>query len=201
MIILTSNGLSSDGLINEIRKFVSPSMRAVIITTASVGYKEKDWHIPRLTSELDRIGLPTDYLDIEFESLKLLEKYDLVEINGGNPFFLLQQLRLQRAKEVLSKFAEKKILIGISAGSIVLQKNIKLIAQYSPEMNDAVHLEDLNGLDLTDYEILPHYHRFSSKFEKFEEKARAYEKDNNCSVIRLNDGEGFFICGETGYKI
>lgn len=52
MIILTSNGLSSDKLLNETRKYTNSNAKAAIITTASVGYKEKDWHIPRLTEEL-----------------------------------------------------------------------------------------------------------------------------------------------------
>ena len=52
MIILTSNGLSSPNLLKEAAKYVRANGNAAIITTASVGYKEKDWNIPRLTQEL-----------------------------------------------------------------------------------------------------------------------------------------------------
>lgn len=56
MLILTSNGLSSPALLDETRKYISVSMKkAVLITTASVGYKEKDWHIPRLKNELESL--------------------------------------------------------------------------------------------------------------------------------------------------
>lgn len=201
MIILTSNGLSSDKLLNETKKFILPNMKAAIVTTASVGYKEKDWHIPRLTSELQQIGLTTNYFDFEFEDSHLLLQYDVVEIIGGNPFYLLNQLRLHDAKAVLCEIAKNKVLIGISGGSAVLQKSIRLIAQYSPEMNEGVQLNDLEGLALTDIEILPHYQRFLSRFDRFEERAQEYEQNNNCSVIRLNDGEGVFIFDTTSYKV
>ncbi len=201
MIILTSNGLSSEKLLNETQKYVSQNMKAAIVTTASVGYKEKDWHVPRLKSELEQIGLTATCFDFEFESPQLLFQYDLVEIIGGNPFYLLNQVRLRDAKNIFSEIAKNKILIGISAGSIVLQKSIDLIAQYSPEMNNDIQLKDLTGLALTNIEILPHYQRYLSRFDRFEERAKEYEQSNNCSVIRINDGEGIFITDTTSYKV
>ena len=193
MIILTSNGLSSEKLLNETQKYVSQNMKAAIVTPASVGYKEKDWHVPRLRNELDQIGVTATCFDFEFDSPEILFHYDLVEIIGGNPFYLLNQVRLRDAKNIFSEIAKNKILIGISAGSIVLQKSIDLIAQYSPEMNNDIQLKDLTGLALTNIEILPHYQRYLSRFDRFEERAKEYEQSNNCSVIRLNDGEGIFI--------
>jgi peptidase E len=56
-----------------------------------------------------------------------------------------------------------------------------------------LNITDLNGLSLTDIEVLPHYSRFIDKFENFEGKCVEYEKKNNVSVIRLNDGEGVII--------
>lgn len=201
MIILTSNGLSSEKLLNETQKYISQNMKAAVVTTASVGYKEKDWHVPRLISELQQIRLTATCFDFEFENPQLLSQYDVVEIIGGNPFYLLNQLRLRNAKNIFSEIARHKTLIGISAGSVVLQKNIDLIAQYTPEMNKDIQLKDLTGLALTNIEILPHYQRFISRFDRFEERAKEYEQSNNCSVIRLNDGEGIFISDTTSYKI
>jgi dipeptidase E len=201
MIVLTSNGLSSDKLLNEVKKHLPQNARAAIVTTASVGYKEKDWHIPRLTAELEQICQSVTYIDIEVEDPQHLLQYDVVEIIGGNPFYLLKQIREQEAEAVLREIAEQKLLIGISAGSAVLQNTINLIAQYSPEMNEEVQLTDLRGLSLTDIEILPHYQRFQSRFERFEERAKEYEHQNDCSVIRLNDGEAIFISGEDRYQV
>jgi len=196
MLFLTSNGLSSNRLIERLKEECKALSNAVIITTASVGYKEKDRHIPRLTEELNLLGLTVDYFDFDVQVPELLLKYDVIVINGGNPFYLLNSMRNSNCQQVLEKLVLNKIVIGISAGSIVMQKNINLIAQYSPEMNDGIDLIDLKGFAFTDVEILPHYSRFLEKFERFEERAKAHEIKNNCQVIRINDGEGVLVSSE-----
>ena len=201
MMILTSNGLSSQALLTEARSYIAPGGRAALVTTASVGYKENDKHVPRLLEELSSLGLAVTCFDIELENPDLLLAYDVVVLMGGNPFYLLHQIRLQKAEAVLSAIAARGVLIGISAGSAVLQKSIALIAQYSPEMNAEVQLADLTGLGLTDAEILPHYRRFLSRFDQFEERAQAYEKANTCTITRLDDGEALFLTPEHSYKI
>ena len=61
MLILTSRGLDSQNLIKETKKYIQSNMKkAAIITTASVGYKENDWHIPRIKSELQSLGLSVE---------------------------------------------------------------------------------------------------------------------------------------------
>lgn len=201
MIILTSNGLSSDALLNEARKYTANKGKAVIITTASLGYKEKDWHIPRLTTELESLGLSVDYFDFDSQDAQALLAYDVIEILGGNPFYLLKQLQIEENKAVIRKIAKEKVLIGISAGTLVLQRNINLVAQFSPEMNNEVGLTDFSGLGLTDLEILPHYHRYMSRFDHFADTAQQYEKANDCSITRLDDGEAIFINRDQIYKV
>jgi dipeptidase E len=201
MIILTSNGLSSDTLLAEVRNFTAKLKKAVIITTASVGYKEKDWHMPRLTVELESLGLSVDTFNFDHQDAPDLLDFDVIEILGGNPFYLLSHLQIEENKAILQQIAETKVLIGISAGTLVLQQNIQLVAQFSPEMNEDVGLTDLTGLALTDLEILPHYHRYMDRFENLEEQARAYERANNCTVTRLDDGEAIFIVDDQIYRI
>lgn len=201
MIILTSNGLSSGALIREARKFIPEHGKAVIITTASLGYKEKDWHLPRLTSELESLGLSVDTFDFDFQEAQLLESYNVAEILGGNPFHLLKHLHIEENKRVISTIAEEKVLIGISAGTLVLQKDINLVAQFEPEMNAKIGLKDLCGLALTQFEILPHYQRFISQYEGLEERIHHYEQVNNCTITRLDDGEGIFIADDRFYQV
>ena len=193
MLILTSNGLSSDSLIKRMKEYCVSSYKAVIVTTASIGYRENDWHIPRLTEELKSLGLIVDYFDFDFQDPELLLNYDVIEINGGNPFYLLKSMRKANCEVIMNKLIQEKIVIGISAGAIVMQKNINLIAQYSPEMNDVVNLTDFSGFCFSSIELLPHYSRFITKFERFEERAKEYEIANNCKVIRIDDGQGVIV--------
>ena len=41
--------------------------------------------------------------------------------------------------------------------------------------------------------ILPHYNKFITRFENFEEICSNYEQKKNIKVIRLNDGEAILI--------
>lgn len=199
MLLLTSNGLSSRPLLEETGKWLSSrAKKAAMITTASVGYKGRDWHVPKLTAELRSLGLSVDDFDLDVQSAELLKRYDLIEIIGGNPFYLLRSMKLTGCGDLFREFADSKLIIGISAGSIVLQKNIRLVAGLSPEMNKDVNLTDLSGLNLTDAEILPHYHRMLLKIPNLEERTAEYERVNRCKVIRLDDGQAVRTGANTG---
>ena len=187
-------------MMNRIKPLFIGLSKAVIVTTASVGYKENDWHIPRLKDELNSLGLTVNYFDFDLDIPSKLLQYDVVEIMGGNPFYLLKSMKKSNCKKILSELSNSKILIGISAGSVVLQKNIDLIAQYSPEMNQEVSLSDFTGFHLTDIEILPHYSRFISRFERFEERTVEYEEREKHKIVRLNDGQGILI-SKDGYTM
>lgn len=200
MILLTSNGLSSQLLLDYTKKVTKNMKTAVIITTAS-SYKENDWHITRLTEELHNVGLTVECFDFDKDNCKKLRNYDVIEIIGGNPFYLLKSIHNAKAEVILKNLSSEKMIIGISAGAIVLQNNIRLVASYSPEMNEEVGLTDFKGLNLTELEILPHYHRFINRFDKFEERAVEYEKENNCSVIRIDDGQAVAIYDDKQFEV
>lgn len=193
MIVLTSNGLSSDGLMNKMKKHVTTGKAALVVTADNV-YKEKNYHVERLTQELRTLGLSVDCFDFDTQSPAELAPYDVVEIIGGNPYYLLNSIRQNNFVEMLADFAKSKVIIGCSAGALVLTPSLDLIDLYSPEMN-IVDLKDLSACHLTDVRLLPHYCKFMNRYDHFEEKCLRYEQENRCSVIRLNDGEGIFIDG------
>jgi dipeptidase E len=193
MVVLTSNGLTSNKLIKEIKQYMKNLQKAVIITTASFPYKENDKHIPRITNELKHLGLSVDYFDFDTDDPELLLQYDVIEINGGNPFYLLAAIKKATAETLIKRISKEKLLIGISAGSIIMQKDMNLIAEFTPEMNDTVNLPDFSALGIVDVQIIPHYHRFTNRFDSFEQRIKKYELDNNCSVLRMDDGDGLFV--------
>ena len=194
MLVLCSNGLTSEKLLAYIREKSSGCQNAALVVTADNEYKEKNYHVPRCIEELKSINLAVDIFDLDKQPAKLLLNYDIVEFIGGNPFYLLHSIRENDAFDVLKILANEKILIGWSAAAFVFSPTLELVNCYSPEMN-FLGLTHLNGLSLTQYEVLPHYSRFISKFEQFEEKCRDYEERKNIKVIRINDGEGVIIDG------
>lgn len=192
MLMLCSNGLTNETLLNEVRKYIKSDQRAAIVVTADNEYKEQNYHVPRVMSELQSIGLKVECFDIDVQDVKLLLSYDVVEFIGGNPYYLLNSLRKTNAKPILKELAEQKVLIGWSAGALVMCKSLDLINVYSPEMN-FLHMTDLQGMNLTDTYILPHYNKFLKRYDRFEERCQNFEQMNNCKVIRLNDGEGIVL--------
>lgn len=193
MILLCSNGLSSLKLLQETKKHIKSVERAILVVTADNEYKEKNYHVERCKKELLNLGVDrVDCFDFDTQPAEILLSYDVVEIIGGNPYYLLNSIRCHNAKNVLQMIAEKKVLIGWSAGALVLGPTIAIIDQYSPEMN-FLKLDDLSALKLTDVQVLPHYSKFLKRYDNFEEKCLEYEKENQCSVFRINDGEGVII--------
>ena len=195
MLVLCSNGLSSKILLETISSKIVGCKTAALVVTADNEYKERNYHVPRAIAELEALNLRVDIFDLDKQAADLLLNYDVVEFIGGNPYYLLRSIRENNAFEILKDISANKILIGWSAAAFVFGPTLELVNCYSPEMN-FLGLTDLSGLSLTDVQVLPHYSKFLSRFERFEEKCCVYEKEHNVNVIRINDGDGVFIDGE-----
>lgn len=194
MLILCSNGLSSEKIMTALQQKFKELRTSALVITADNEYKENNYHVDRCIEELKSLNLSVDIFDIDSKNPKLLLKYDVVEFIGGNPFYLLNSIRIHKVENVLKQLAKEKILIGWSASAFVFSPSLELVNKYSPELN-FLNLKDLNGLSLTSLEVLPHYSKFIDRFDNFEEICSTYEKDKNIKVIRLNDGDAIFIDG------
>ena len=192
MLVLCSNGLSSEKILAYTKDKVCTCKTATLVVTADNEYKENNYHVPRCISELESLNLTVDIFDLDKQPADLLVGYDVVEFIGGNPYYLLHSIQQNNAIEILKDIATNKVLIGWSAAAFVFSPTLELVNCYSAEMN-FLGLTDLNALSLTQVQVLPHYGKFISRFEQFEEKCRTYEKTHNVNVIRINDGEGVFI--------
>ena len=196
MLVLCSNGLSSENLLKALGKRIKECSSAAVVVTADNEYKEKNYHVNRVVAELEALNLCVDILDLDKITAEKLLNYDVVEFIGGNPFYLLNSIREHNSVNVLKAVADTKVLIGWSAAAFVFGPTLELVNIYSADMN-FLGLKDLSGIKLTDVEVLPHYEKFLKRFDRFEEKCRIYEKEHSVEVIRLNDGEGVFIEGST----
>lgn len=192
MLILCSNGLSSNEILSYTKSMINNCKTAALVVTADNEYKESNYHVSRCITELESLNLNVDIFDLDKQPADLLLDYDVVEFIGGNPYYLLHSIREHKATEILKDIAKYRILIGWSAAAFVFSPTLELVNCYSPEMN-FLGLTDLRGLSLTQVQVLPHYDKFLSRFDKFEEKCCAYEKEHNVNIIRINDGEGVFI--------
>ncbi|MGN1250119.1 MAG: Type 1 glutamine amidotransferase-like domain-containing protein [Candidatus Spyradocola sp.] len=193
MLILTSNGLTSQHLLDRATPHLS-GKRCALVTTASLGFKQNDKNVPRHAKALQTCGASQIALfDFDEQPPEALAAYEAALLIGGNPYYLLLSIRRNGFTQPLRRLAEKGTLIGVSAGALVLTPSIAVIDVFTPEINEAVGLTDKTGLSLCDCEILPHYSKFVTRFDLFEERAQEYEQQNNVTLHRLSDGEALFF--------
>lgn len=192
MIALLSNGITSEALKNALSKYINTLSSAAVVVTADNEYKERNYHVPRVINELKEFGLSVDTFDLDTQDATELLKYDVVEFIGGNPYYLLNSIRVHNASDVIKQLAEKKVLLGWSAGAMVFTPSIEIVDKVTPEMN-ILDLDKLNKSALTNTHILPHYSKFEKRFTGLEEMCNTYEQEHNCSIVRLDDGDGIII--------
>ena len=192
MIVLCSNGLTSEKLLQRVGSLLHNCKTAALVVTADPDYREKNYHVPHCRAELEALGLTVTICDLDFQPAETLLHFDVVEFIGGNPYYLLDVLHKYHAEPVLQALARERCLIGWSAAAFVFGPTLALVDRYSPEMNTP-DLTDLTALGLTDVQVLPHYSRFLARFDGFEDTCRAYEEAHGITVLRLNDGDGVII--------
>lgn len=166
-LFITANGLYHQEVHNAFKDMLGQDvshLRACIITTADKDYKNKNHHAVNTQKILIDMGVTiVDLVDIEFEDPQKLAKYDLIYINGGNPFYLLNQFRITETDKLLSNLRGSSYIVGHSAGAAVLGTTIEHAMILHPEWNE-LSLTELSGLNMIDGVILPHSNRYS-KFD------------------------------------
>ena len=105
MLILCSNGLTSEKLLTSVSERAIDCKIAVLVVTADNEYKEKNYHVQRCVEELKSLNLTVDIFDIDNQPVELLLNYDIVEFIGGNPFYLLHSIRKNNALNTLRYLA------------------------------------------------------------------------------------------------
>ena len=199
-ILLTSNGFFTDLIKQQFLQLIDgdlSNLKATIITTAS--HKKQNNRFAMKAKE-DLLGYgfkKVDFNDIEFDKPELLEKYNVIYINGGNPFYLLYHMKKSGADLILKDIAKQNtVIVGVSAGAITLGPNIKVVNYFTPQIN-IVDMQDFTALGLTDIAIFPHYDREdlfpNNSGRSIEDRLKVFENINKCSVVRLKDDESLLI--------
>lgn len=112
---------------------------------------------------------------------KKIENANILLITGGNTFELLNNLRKSELDQAIKQFATKKefVLGGFSAGAIVLSPTIATTVD-----ENSVGTSDLTGLNIIDFEIVPHYSEITDK-----NTVEEYRKQTENKVREITDEE------------
>jgi dipeptidase E len=142
--------------------------------------------------ELKDLGV-TDFfyfdVDEEFVESKLEEfkRCDGIFLSGGNTYLFLKNLKERNMVRYIKDMVnEGKPLIGVSAGSMIMSKSIKIAAFHD---KNEMQLTELNGLELVDFEFMPHWNREKNQLDKLLEFSLLQEE----SIYTCHDGDGIVI--------
>lgn len=183
-----------------INKYLKPNAKIGFIPTASELDDDRSY-MERDRKEL--VNMNYDLIDIEIttetkeEILNEFKMVDAVCIAGGNTFYLLQQLRKREIVDELINFANKKIYIGISAGSCIACPNINYLEKLD-DKNEAPDLNDYNALNLINGYILPHY-KNKEKYTRLIDEIVSENKDLN--FILLTNEQAVIVNDYDNYEI
>ncbi|MGE6376839.1 Type 1 glutamine amidotransferase-like domain-containing protein [Peribacillus muralis] len=148
--------------------------------------------------DLVKVGInQVDFMDVEFAFPERLKQYNVIYMNGGNPFHLLYHMKKSGADFIVKDLAEQNtVFVGGSAGAIILAPNIDVVNHFTPQLN-SVDMQNLAGLGLTDIAVFPHYDRDdlfpNTAGKSIEVRLKEFEHINECSVVRMKDDESILI--------
>lgn len=212
-LILASQGFTTDEIAKSVEKLVNKPLKEIniaIINEAYIGLdatKDKRWLIKELSYIEKYIGGIIDFINFRVYSKEEIEKRlnmaDLIYIVGGKQHLLEKLFRETDTIDVIKNISKTKVIMGTSAGSIVLGKKITSTKfwdeRYPQDKELAKTHEELN---LVDFNIIPHYMREDRKkwtkdfFERVLEdnEFKVYAIKDSQAVI-YNDGKIEFIGG------
>lgn len=157
--------------------------------------EKERWYFEKAKQELKDIGV-TDFFyfdvdeDFEESMVENFKSCDGIFLSGGNTYHFLKNLKERNIVSYIKEMVnEGKPLIGVSAGSIIMSKSIKIAAFYD---ENEVRLTELNGLELVDFEFMPHWNREKEQLDEL----LKYSLLQVESIFTCDDGDGIVIDGD-----
>lgn len=189
-IVLMSSLSNNIALTNSIKELIGPKPFKLAYIPSQTD--KNRIYFEKVKPEFKALGV-TDFcyfdVDEEYQDSKLEEfkSCDGVFLSGGNTYSFLKNLQDKNINTYIKQMVlEGKLLTGVSAGSIIMSKTIKIASFYD---ENEVQLEQLDGLDLVDFEFMPHW----KETEQILEKLLSYSLHQEASIFTCADGDGIVI--------
>lgn len=187
-LLLTSGGITTPKIAQALKELVGKPDNEIkvgfIPTAQNVEGDDKGWFIDQFT-KLHKNGFNwIDVIDISADGVdwkSRLEIVDVIFVCGGNTFYLLDQVRKSGFGEWLKRNLDKKVYVGVSAGSIIMGPKIDVAAIDDGDKN-IPEIKDLSGLKIVDFELSPHTPEDVSI-----ETNKEYAKTTDNKVYAYND--------------
>jgi dipeptidase E len=110
------------------------------------------------------------------------EPYNVIYVYGGNTFYLMHYANISGFKKNIDKIIENKIYVGVSAGTIIACSDITPAGWEGHDQN-YIGLEDMSGMNLIPYVIMPHWN------DQIPKEAETYDLE----IKYIKDGEAIIV--------
>jgi dipeptidase E len=177
----------------------STGRKLVFVTTASELYTDDlEWRDSDRKALVEAGFAVTDYTitgKSKEEIKKYLEQFDILYMEGGNTYYLLEQIQKTNCAEIICALVKKGIpYIGCSAGSIVAGPDIYPI-RHTDEVKEFRHLENYRGLGLVNFIVLPHWGQECLQ-ELYLGKRMKFNYNEDHKLLFLTDNQYIYIQDE-----
>lgn len=194
------NLLADKKLKKELLKFLNKNPKNVLvghIPNAADPQKDKSY-VKDSINQLKLMGMKIKEIDLRKENKKSLSKKlsdcDMVFVNGGNTFYLLDIARKSGFSKVLPRILDKgKVYLGVSAGSYITCPTIEAAGWKHVDRN-IVHLKNLSALNLVPFILTAHFEEDVRKAIEIGARKTKYP------VVALTDGQAIIVQGAK-YKV
>lgn len=205
-LILASQGFTTDEMALEVSKIVgkpASEINIAIINEVACEFpaeKSKRWLIKELSNIEKHIGGRIDFVNFKSHSKEEIRKRlmnaDLTYIVGGKQHIYSKIFHETNTIDLIKEVAEKRTLMGTSAGSIVLGKQIISPKFWEQRYNTKLENFEYQELGLVPFNIIPHFLR--KDHEKWTaEFLRDVLSDNPFTVYAVTDEQAIaYIDGE-----
>lgn len=183
-LILTSTGISDPAPLKFFRDLVAKNSIkrvGIIANAATDGVNGK--YVLLAKQQLESLGLDVNFIDLAAQNFaRDMSTVEGVYIAGGNTFNLLGDIQKDPGINEFKAFLlSMKVVLGVSAGSIILTPTIRIAGAIDPDDNHH-NIKNLYALNLIDQEYYPHYEI------SIENMIASYEEEYATSVIRSSNG-------------
>jgi dipeptidase E len=130
-------------------------------------------------------------LDAEYKPsvIEKISSCDAVYLAGGLTPYFLQTLQKRKVLELIKSFANEKMVIGISAGAIILGQDITILSDDPGEGYFTQALPESAAVGFTAFDFWPHYGRHKSDEDRFIQRSL-----KRCrTVIGCDDHSGLIV--------
>lgn len=172
-VILASQGFTTDEIEQEVAIIVGKPAKEINIAIINESAylidksKSKRWLINELANIERHIGGRIDFIDFYMQSLdeirERLFNADLIYIVGGKQHIYSKIFNETSTADLIKEIAKEKVVMGTSAGSIVLGKQIQSEKFWKERYNCKMDDFEYKELEIVSFNIVPHYMREDHK--------------------------------------